>query len=126
MRTQVILTTVWITFASIAVFAADPLDREAQEPVSSLVALPLSGLAKGDQIRVTTRDGKAIVGEFEGISGNSLRLAAHHVQQERLESSIGSIQKRTSARKSNALLGIGIGLAVGIAITPAVCTHIYG
>src|SRR5689334_8167354 len=72
---------------------------------------------KGDQVSVTTRDGKVAQGRVEAVSTSSLRLVQTGVPIEMANMDVLEIKKKdpiTNGAKMGALVGAGVGGGLGI------------
>lgn len=74
-------------------------------------------LAKGDEIRVSTGDGKTYRGQLSEATDESLIMIAAGSQEALARAQIKQIAiQKPSHRKRNTLIGLGIGVGAGLAI----------
>jgi len=74
-------------------------------------------LAAGEEIRVSTTDGKSFRGQLQSTTDESLIMVAASAQQTLARAQVTKIAtKGTSHRRRNALIGLGVGAGTGLAI----------
>ncbi len=80
----------------------------------------LSKLAAREQIKVSMSDGKSYRGEFQSVTADSLAMVAAATQQSLPHTQVTRVSvKGDSHRGRNALIGLGVGAAGGLAIGAA-------
>jgi len=75
---------------------------------------------KGDQVTVTTGDGKVTKGRLEEISGSTLRLVRNAMPVELPEANVLEIKKKDPIG-NGALMGAGVGAGLGVLLSSGSC-----
>ena len=83
-----------------------------------------TGLAPGAIVRITDSSGALVQGKLVGLTPTSIRVKAGRSVKEWRASDILEIQKRhEDTVLDGALIGLGVGIAAGIATAYGACSH---
>ena len=83
-----------------------------------------TGLLSGAIVRITDSSGAVVQGKLVGLTPTSIRVKAGRSVKEWRASDILEIQKRhEDSVLDGALIGLGVGVAAGIATAYGSCTH---
>jgi hypothetical protein len=103
--------------AIVATLLLTPADAWAQS--SSLGSLDTT-LRRGDRVQVIGRDGAVVEGDFDGVSGGSLRVIRRRTAVELPDRQIARVRRRRH-EPDGALFGLGLGAAAGLGFVLISC-----